>query len=305
MKKIIKIIVMASLFSVLAVSAYSASVVFKTHHGGGITSLTRKIYVNNAGTYTLVDSTVITSFEHEGTFTLNDSADYLVIRGWLFAGESDTLWAETFYPTNSRATVGFPGQADTIAYYAIDTVGVDAPVAGVQIDVYTDLDQPRVTAGITDANGRVLFQLPIGVTYYFRGTNPDLTFWNQDSVAHTGNTTDSIFGYTITFPVASTDSTCAVTITVLKTDRTPAKGIEITARLARSRIIDSAGFAYRNTTQKKRTNSNGQVTFNCVWSSFLIPQTKWIFSSTGLGGLRQEYIVPRQAVDTLNLAELR
>lgn len=301
MKNILKIIVMMFLFSILAVNARCAVLTLVEHHGGGLTSVTVKTYVNNAGTMTLVDSSVISVFPNDTSIILNDSADYQVLRGWLFDGETDTLWAVDYIPTNSRATIDFPGQLDTIGYTAWDTVGAGSAIAGVQVDVFTDLSLPRKTSGITDVNGHISFSLATGDTYYFLGYNPFLYFWHQDSVIHTGDTEDSIYGYSVTFPVASTDSTCAVSILVVNPDGTAANGIAIMAKIVGSFAIDSTGRAIRNTSQRKKTNAQGYVTFQCIWSSFMIPETKWLFTSSALGGMRQEYIVPRQAVDTLQL----
>ena len=85
-------------------------------------------------------------------------------------GDSAKLWAQT---------IDHPGQSDTIGYTAFDTVGSGNPIEGVQIDVFTDLSQPRITSGVTDVNGHISWSLRTGNTYYFLGYNPFLYFWHM------------------------------------------------------------------------------------------------------------------------------
>lgn len=99
--------------------------------------------------------------------------------------------------------------------------------------------------------------------------------------------------------------TCNVYLFVVNNDGTPAEGVGVSAFITRGRVTDSSGNIYSNDPKYKKTNSSGVVYFTCVWSSYLIPESKWRFTgrAPGVGGFRKDYTVPRQAVDTLNLTE--
>jgi hypothetical protein len=108
-------------------------------------------------------------------------------------------------------------------------------------------------------------------------------------------------GYFIDVPVASGGQVCAVTVIVLDNRGQPAHNVPVSTYLTKSNLKDSAGYAVANYTQTERTDTLGRATFECRWSSYLIPATKWRFSinDPAVGQTRKDVMVPRQSSYTL------
>ena len=139
----------------------------------------------------------------------------------------------------------------------------------------------------------------------FRGVGPSAQYvwpinW-EDSVAGSGNLTDTVMGFFIDVPVASGSKVCAVTVIVLDNGGRPARNVPVHAYLPKSNLRDSAGYAVANYMQQQKTDTLGRATFQCRWSSYLIPATKWWFAvaAPGVGMTRINKTVPRQASYTL------
>lgn len=97
-------------------------------------------------------------------------------------------------------------------------------------------------------------------------------------------------------PEATTANYCAVTLTVLNSNGTPAAYVPCTAYLGGHNLADSSGQAISNTLLRERTNSLGVVTFDCMWSSYIVPATDWWFlvHSWSVTGPKKIVTVPRQ-----------
>jgi hypothetical protein len=95
-----------------------------------------------------------------------------------------------------------------------------------------------------------------------------------------------------------------VTVAARYNDGTPASGVWVSAYLSRSNVVDSAGYTVSNQTQSAQTDANGLATFYCLWSSYMIPATEWVFSGRfqALGGFKVKTEIPRQTSYFLNLA---
>lgn len=101
-----------------------------------------------------------------------------------------------------------------------------------------------------------------------------------------------------------TTSTCVVTVTVKNNEGVAVEGVYVTAYLPRHNLVDSSGAAIVNTTQYEKTSTYGRAVFQCIWSSYLIPETKWLFAtySRHTGSLKQYITVPRDTVHTFDLS---
>lgn len=95
-------------------------------------------------------------------------------------------------------------------------------------------------------------------------------------------------------PTASTANTCAVTVLVMNSDGTPKKGVRVSAWLT-GNVADSAGHMIVNWPKRDVTDVSGAATINCVWSSYLIPETQWRFRIVipGQGSYFKDVTVPR------------
>lgn len=109
---------------------------------------------------------------------------------------------------------------------------------------------------------------------------------------------------TTTLPTPPASKTAFVTVNVLRSDGQPARNVQVTAQLVRGNLVDSAGNAIDNRIPQYRfTDSSGQATFNCIWSSYLLPATDWVFSVVDLGNTRHRQAIPRETNITINMAQ--
>lgn len=179
-------------------------------------------------------------------------------------------------------------------------------------------------------SGHILFAYPDSTDYYdtvdlvVSGWDNQILLWDSlylDSIGEhfmtivyyleDDSTSDSVKGSWDHFnawihpgavgSVPTYTKTCAVSVVVLDNRGDPVENVAVTAMLARSNLVDSAGYAVVNVAQRITTNSEGIATFNCRWSSYLIPATEWRFVVAGVRGPKCTYTVPRETSTTLNL----
>lgn len=117
--------------------------------------------------------------------------------------------------------------------------------------------------------------------------------------------TDTVRGEAITIPTSATSHVCAVSIKVIDGSGQPLPNIMVYANLLRGNLIDSAGMAVGNVSQNQSTNASGIVTFNCIASTWLLPETKWRFTVSQPSGVRFEYTVPDTSAILVNINDVR
>ena len=107
--------------------------------------------------------------------------------------------------------------------------------------------------------------------------------------------------------VSTANKSCNVNIQLVDNNGEAAEDVRVTAYLMRSRVVDSAGRIIRNTLQEVTTDSTGVATIPCIWSSYLLPETKWVFkvSDSRIGVFQKPITVPRESNYTLTLSDLR
>ena len=153
----------------------------------------------------------------------------------------------------------------------------------------------RVAFGTTDGNGEITFGCKLNDSIYFNSTNPVDYVWVQRDTAFLiqNGDLDTTEGYQFSGDAPQGGKTAAVTIFITNNDRTEAVGVAVHAYLARSNVIDSAGFPIYNQTQTKWTDADGKVTFTCIWSSYMITATKWYFTTSVPGTIKKKITIPR------------
>ena len=98
------------------------------------------------------------------------------------------------------------------------------------------------------------------------------------------------------------DKTCGVSVVVRKGDGRAAQNVKVYMTLAMTaRTIDSTGAAIIPVMMTDRTDSLGIAQFTCLWSSYMIPATKWNIQVLVPGGLRRQITVPRDTSYTVDL----
>ena len=193
--------------------------------------------------------------------------------------------------------------SDTVRIFAIDTSGTDIAVEHVHITI-RNAAGGEVISGYTEGNGSVRFVLDTasGVNRYnIYGNLPFYVFPNDtfsvlgaiDSMAHEGYDVSPT-------PIVVPSKSAGVSVLVVDNSGFPLPGIQVSAYLTGNNLSDSLGQGIENTPQYETTDSNGSVTFICIWSSYILPPTKWRFTIMSSGGKRKDYFVPRQEYDTLN-----
>lgn len=132
--------------------------------------------------------------------------------------------------------------------------------------------------------------------WYTGETYPVLWTWGKDN-----RLTKAGGGIGGACPVAVPASNCAVTVFVVDNAGNPAPGVMVAAYLTGHSLADSLGQAIENTPQYVPTDANGNATFICIWSSYIIPATKWRFTVLSSGNKKKDYTVPRQEYDTVSM----
>lgn len=230
---------------------------------------------------------------------LQDTADYMVHARFLFG----TQWITTSqFITFSRPTPQGDG-SDTLRLATVDTANSLA-IDGVTVTV-RNASGFKVAEPTSDGSGIAIATLKLGDAYSWTAYGPLGYIWGSGSTAAFALDTTTIEGYPLDTAVSALANVCAVTVNVIGSDGQPREGVEIKAYLERRAVTDSAGHAIANVTQVKRTDSNGQAVFQCIYSNYLIPATKWRFSGSSqeLGSLRESVTIPSQASYTLDLTQ--
>ncbi len=268
----------------------------------GIDSVVAIVEVNN----TEIDSVLWKVFPVDSFITLDDSAIVTIAWFYFFTDDaSATIKFTTAYEQIQAHVITSVSGADaSFTYIAVDTSAApDTAVQGVSVSAYNLSDQ-RVATGTTDGNGQVIFGFKVNDTIYFNSSQPIGWTWEQrdTSFAVQNGGVDTTKGnkFNPTGPVAGKAAT--VSVFVFNNDRTAAENVAVSAYLARSKVIDSAGFPVYNQTQTFYTDSDGLVTFTCIWSSYMIPATKWWFSTAVPGAvIKKKITIGRETTITLDL----
>lgn len=200
--------------------------------------------------------------------------------------------------------------SDTMIWFAVDTsADPDAAIEAVKLTYYTPGGVKGTPAWTDVTGGNAVFALDpaSGYTMYAKGGNSGNYIWYSQSFDVSGSATDTIFGYSISTSPFDTSNykACNVGINVLNNDGSYAVGVWVTAQLSGSNLIDSAGNPIYNAAWSKKTNDTGHVEFTCVWSSYLIPETKWLFTVQSGGNLRRFVTVPRSDSMTVDFKDWR
>jgi len=96
--------------------------------------------------------------------------------------------------------------------------------------------------------------------------------------------------------------TCNVAVVVINSSGAPVPNVKLHAYLERRYLVDSLGQPVLNRTITRTTDSSGVAIFPCLWSSYLVPETKWkIMSVDPSLGLSRSLTVPRDTMYILNL----
>ncbi len=253
---------------------------------------------DSTGTWDTTNATsVIDSVEVDDT-----KASSLKFRFFFFGLVSPYIgsWTYSIPPTQSS---GSGSGAYTVNIKFLDTSAApDAFVPAVSATLRGWNTSVPLGVTATDGSGVATFGTS-ATNIAFKGVGPSAQYvwpinW-EDSVATSGDHTDTVKGYFIDVSVASGSQVCAVTVIVLDNGGRPARNVQVSAYLARTNLRDSAGYAVANFTQTQKTDSNGRATFQCRWSSYLIPATKWQFTVGSPSNSRKSVTVPRQASYTL------
>ena len=213
----------------------------------------------------------------------------------------DTLFAQVtgigFGSDTLRITV-----VDTSA--ATDTAVINAYVVAMGPTGATAAD------GFTGDNGWVDFLLQAGVVYSVTARGHGSHAFGAAATSFTNTsgfnaTTDTLKGWGLGVATAVSAKTAAVTVEMVDNAGNPEENVWVTAYLNRSNVTDSAGHGIVNSVQRVKTNASGIAVFQCFWSSYLIPATKWRFSAhtPKSGGMRVYYTVPRSSSVTIDLAD--
>lgn len=112
------------------------------------------------------------------------------------------------------------------------------------------------------------------------------------------------WGYLEAVTGSLTGKTCVVSVLVRTSEGQPAENVAVTMMPATiSRTVDSSGAAVMPVILRDRTDSLGVAQFTCMWSSYMIPTTKWNIQvlGYGFGSLRRQITVPRDTVYTVDL----
>lgn len=272
-----------------------------------------KMFVDS-GLGTGYDSISIDSFfdvtEVNTSFTVKASYSYMRVISFNFFSTGDLDGYTEYLPAlvmdSNRTEQGGAGSGTyTVNLLFADTSSGDtAGVPYVSVDLRGWNTSTLLGTDRTNASGIATFGTDAD-SVAFRGIGPTAQYvwpilW-EDSVAGSGNLIDTVMGYFIDIPVASGSQVCAVTVVVLDNAGRAARNVLVSARLTRSNLKDSAGYAVANFTQNQRTDYLGRATFSCRWSSYLIPATKWRFTvrDPSVGQTKKEITVPRQTSLTL------
>jgi len=203
------------------------------------------------------------------------------------------------YIDSVRAGVG----AAVFNYFATDTSGVDVSIEGATVRAYNKAGT-IVGRGLTKGTGKVRLNFNPNDTIVFQVYGPLGYIWTPDDtvfgIVNNASDTNKGYDYVATAPTAGKSAT--VTCWVLDNDQLPQAGIKVEAFLRQSNLIDSAGNAVINMIKTDTTDVTGKVEFTCVWSSYLIPATDWVFKFyiTGALPVIKQETIPRVTTYTVD-----
>ena len=192
----------------LATMAYGAVRTIPLHFGDGLTSVTVKASIANGTGIALPDSIVFESFPEDTTITVQDTADVTLEYGYLYVGETDTLWTPPEYIAKSATSIVSGTGSYAVSFVVLDTSGIDELVSGVVINVVNMSGAPQGTPQTTGANGLGSFNLEDSIGVYMTST-PHYTF-EYDTIYVTTDTVDTIFGYNTTVSAPGNSDLCTV-----------------------------------------------------------------------------------------------
>lgn len=170
----------------------------------------------------------------------------------------------------------------------------DTTLQGIAMAIFDSSGQ--VGGAMSSASGRIAFTQQAG-RFVLKSTSLTYQF-DSVVVVVTGNTTATVKGYPRNIPTRS----AIVTVGVKTSDNAPAQGVWVSAYPEKSNAVDSSGAAIISTSQSAQTDSLGQVHFTCMWSSYMIPSTKWVVKIESPSG-RRPWVdtIPRVSEYTINL----
>lgn len=189
-----------------------------------------------------------------------------------------------------------------VTFHAVDTSGTDTLVSGVVIGL-TNLSTGDRLMGPTNGVGHCTFGLEEAsyraVSYksgYIFNIDTFAIVNDEDSLA--------ILGYDLASTYDVTAQVATVTVQVKLSNGSPATGTDVSAYLLASRIADSSGAVIITRPTTETTDSLGTATFSCIWSSYLIPETKWRFTVQLPSGTKfKDVTIPRQSTYTVDFSE--
>lgn len=239
-----------------------------------------------ADTLTLPDST---------TPTINDTIDHEVIYKVFYPGGSYAEYS-AFWP-------GAPGGASASVNYLYSwTLDVD------YIDSVRFRLKPGASFAATDSNVlAVPFELPdddsvvvandvlsiLDIVYYYTGG--DTLRWPTPVVP--------IESDSAMWAASATAKRCSVTVILKDASGNPVVGARVACYPERRSLRDSTGSSVSAATQRDQTDANGHASFECIWSSYLIPATKYVFTgySPTAGRFLRIETIPRQSSYVISL----
>lgn len=186
---------------------------------------------------------------------------------------------------------------DVLTLYLFDTSGADTvPVASAVVSL-SNLAGTPYSYTTTKSGGYTKINFTATDTFLVTASKPGYVLPSAETLIVTGTSTDSLFGYDVALSSPSaTAKTCAVNVIVIGQDGNPFPNVTVTAQLIGNNLSDSSGYPVGTWVQTEKTDDNGSVTFNCLWSSYVLPSTKWRFSvqSPLFGNARKEITIPRE-----------
>jgi hypothetical protein len=190
---------------------------------------------------------------------------------------------------NITATLSGTG-AYSVQLLILDTLpATDAPIVDANVTIRNLAQTNYVGFDISDANGLTSFNLDTG-QYAVAVRRAGCGFPTPDTINVTGIMTDTVMGYN-----TNASKTCATSVVVYGQDGDPLKNVIVTAQLTGNNLRDSTGNPIGTWIQAVKTDSLGEATFNCLWSSYIIPSTKWRFAvqSPLFGNAYKDIAIPR------------
>jgi len=172
----------------------------------------------------------------------------------------------------------------------LDTLpATDAPIIDANVTIRNLAQTNYVAWDVSDINGLTSFNLDTG-QYAVLTRRAGCGFPTPDTIHVTGIMTDTVMGYN-----TNASKTCATSVVVYGQDGDPLKNVVVTAQLLGNNLRDSTGNPIGTWIQASKTDSTGEATFNCLWSSYIIPSTKWRFAiqSPLFGNAYKDIAIPR------------